>query len=224
VGRVAQLFHTLNRGLVQLGNKYGNISQNAAPHFSLPYITSYSTPGANPVEFVYKDRLHCDDYQRTTSVFLAEDTGGNKLFVKFTSRYNEESHRLLAKEKYAPQLHHCSQPMPGCFMVVMDYIEGNPVPRGQFSNHDLVRVQEAKDILYKHGIVFGDLRPNNIVKPTNGSGVLLVDFDWCGKDGESRYPVTINNDRYCGWHKDVKKGTTMMKEHDNHLFESLNKV
>jgi len=227
VGRVAQLFHTLKTGLSQLANKYENIPKDPASCFPLPYITSYSTPDANPrtnVKFMYKDRLHCDDHRGTTSIFLAEDTWGKHLFVKFTSRYDAEAHRLLAEENYAPKLLHCSEPMPGCFVVVMEYIEGHPMSRGRFSNDDLDRVQKAKDLFHKHGVVFGDLRPKNIVKPNNGSGVLLVDFDWCGKDGESRYPVTFNNDRDCGWHKDVQKGATMMEEHDNPLFESLNKA
>jgi len=64
------------------------------------------------------------------------DTGGKQLFIRFTSRYNTEVHRLLAGENYAPQVLLCSEPMPGCSMVVMDHMEGNAMFRGQFSNDD----------------------------------------------------------------------------------------
>ena len=45
--------------------------------------------------------------------------------------------------------------------------------------------------------MFGDLRrPNTLVG--NDAG-MLVDFDWCGKSGEARYPPEINRDPSMGW-------------------------
>lgn len=223
VRRVAQLFHNLKTGLDQLEEKYKNIQRKSADvYFPFPYITSYSIPDTDPpatVEFTYKKRLHYDDARQSTAVFLAEDTTGKQIFIKFTSRYNAEAHRLLAKEKYAPQLLHCSEAIPGCFIVVMEYIAGDNMHGCQFSSGDLDQVRRAKAILHEHDIVFGDLRPNNIMKPKDRPGVLLVDFDWCGTHGVSRYPVTVNKD--CGWHMDVKMGAVMRKEHDDHLFASL---
>jgi serine/threonine protein kinase len=53
-------------------------------------------------------------------------------------------------------------------------------------------------ILHQAGIVFGDLRDNNILyAQTDGlaeSRVFLIDFDWADRDGEGRYPATLNLD------------------------------
>lgn len=106
------------------------------------------------------------------------------------------------------------------FMVVMDWIDVAHI-RGQLSEQDLARVREAKELLHKHDYVCGDLRRNNILKPKDGSGVMLIDFDWCGKEGEGRYPLSINGDESCGWYCDVGPGVLMFKVHDDHLFNGL---
>jgi serine/threonine protein kinase len=106
-------------------------------------------------------------------------------------------------------------------MVVMDQIDGEHMFGSKFTPEDLVRVQEAKDLLHRHNLVFGDLRPSNILKPADGSGVMLVDFDWCALAGEGEYPLTMNSDPSCSWHPEVGPGVVMRKEHDDHLYASL---
>ena len=39
---------------------------------------------------------------------------------------------------------------------------------------------------------FGDLWEYNILYDASKSGTVLVDFDWPGEDGVSRYPLRIN--------------------------------
>lgn len=160
---------------------------------------------------------------KATATFAAEDSEGTPLFIKFTSRYNETAHRLLAREGYAPTLRHCSETVAGsgCFMVVMDQIDGRYMFGRDFMADDLLRVRSATDLLHQHNIVFGDLRPNDIVKPADGSGVTLVNFDWCAVAGEGKYPLTINSDPSCGWHAEVGPSVVMRKEHDDHLYERL---
>ncbi|KAI0244944.1 hypothetical protein BJV78DRAFT_1098897, partial [Lactifluus subvellereus] len=52
----------------------------------------------------------------------------------------------------------------------------------------LERVKQAIRLLHSRKLVFGDLRlPNILVKDES---VMFVDFDWCGKAGEARYPIT----------------------------------
>ncbi len=164
--------------------------------------------------------------RKATAIFAAEDSEGAPLLIKFTSRYNEAAHRLLALEGYAPSLRHCSETVAGSvyFMVVMDQIDGENMFGSPFTTDDLLRVRKAKDLLHQHNIVFGDLRANNIVKPADGSGVMLVDFDWCAVAGEGTYPLTINSDSSCGWHAEVGPGVVMRKEHDDHLYERLHTV
>ena len=221
--RVAQLFHNLKIGLMTLETRFMDQAENPKPLPPFPYLTSYTTITEPPtlVEFVYKERIHCSGAQNTTAIFLAEETGNKRRFVKFTSRYNISAHSLLAKNKLAPQVYGFENLAFGHFMVVMEYIDGHSMIGSNFTTEDLGRVQKAMDILHEHDIVFGDLRPNNIIKPEDGLGVLLVDFDWCGSHGESSYPVTLNGDSNCGWHADVKRGAIMRKEHDDHLLQRL---
>ena len=223
VGRVAQLFYCLGMALKDLERKYMGLG--STPNLSLPcfpYVTSYGE-GPDDTKITYKKRLYCSDMQKATAIFSAEDSEGTPLFVKFTSRYNEAAHRLLAREGYAPALRHCSETVAGsgCSMVVMDQIDGENMFGCDFTKEDLLRVRSAIDLLHQHNIVFGDLRRNNIVKPADGSGVMLVDFDWCAVAGEGRYPLTINSDSSCGWHAEVGPGVVMCKEHDDHLYEQL---
>ena len=49
----------------------------------------------------------------------------------------------------------------------------------------------------------------------------LVNVDWCGRDGEDRYPVDMNPALECQWHPEVKAGAFMRKRHDDHLFDKL---
>lgn len=45
---------------------------------------------------------------------------------------------------------------------------------------------------------------------------MLIDYDWCGKEGEARYPPTI--DEEFEWPDGVLRGGLMRKEHDDALF------
>ncbi|PVF90894.1 hypothetical protein CPB86DRAFT_508930 [Serendipita vermifera] len=222
VASVAYLFHHLGKGVTTLEERYKELVKMVEPPLArFPHIVSYCE-GDNSVQITYKERLHCSEYRKTTSIFLATDQEGNFLFIKFTPHYNARAHRLLAQHGYAPQLIHCSEFIDNCFfMVVMEYIPGESMAECAFTQDDLERVQKAKDLLHENNYVFGDLRANNIVKPKTGSGVMLVDFDWCEVEGKGRYPLTINQDRACGWHSEVVPGAIMRKEHDNHLFNLL---
>ena len=220
VARVAQLFYSLRIALETLEKEYVTLPSTprlAPPCF--PYIAVYG----NNRKITYKERLHCSDVRKATAIFAAEDPEGKRLFIKFTSRYNEQAHRLLHEKGYAPALHHCSETVAGsgCFMVVMDRVDGEDMFRKPLTEDDLRRVREAKDLLHEKQFVFGDLRPNNIIKPADGSGVMLVDFDWCASAGQGRYPLTINSDPSCGWHPGVGPGVMMLKEHDDHLYAHL---
>jgi len=223
IARVAQLFYSLRTALMDLETKYMALASTqrlSLPCF--PYITSYGGD-PNGTRFTYKKRLHYSGTRRATAIFAAEDSEGKPLFIKFTSRYNAAAHRLLEQKGYAPTLWHCSETVAGsgCFMVVMDHIDGEDMSGRSFTGDDLRRVREAKDLLHQNQFVFGDLRPDNIVKPADGSGVMLVDFDWCGLAGQGRYPLTIDSDPSCGWHPEVGPGVVMCKKHDDHLYALL---
>jgi len=152
-----------------VGLETGYVALESAPRLSppcFPYITSYGGD-VNATKFTYKKCLHCSDIQKATSIFAADDSEGKPLFIKFTSRYNETAHRLLAGKGYAPTLRHCSETVAGsgCFMVVMDQIEGEDMFGVRFTEDDLRRVSEAKDLLHQNQFVLGICVPIILSSP-----------------------------------------------------------
>ena len=83
-------------------------------------------------------------------------------------------------------------------------------------------LEEVSDVLKslrENGLVFGDLRSTNILV-TDQHHVQLLDFDWCGKVGEGRYPEDINLVDI-EWPNGVVPGGLMQFEHDNEMFRRL---
>lgn len=95
-------------------------------------------------------------------------------------------------------------------VVVMDSIPGRDLAfmmTDRLSGSDklvpetvLSDVRAALKALHQKGFVFGDLRPPNVVlcdrQASDGTtvlGVLLVDFDWSGPQGQQRYPSSLND-------------------------------
>jgi tRNA A-37 threonylcarbamoyl transferase component Bud32 len=88
-------------------------------------------------------------------------------------------------------------------MVVMDRVHGElawDVVRR--SKPILSKVYEdihnAIELLHSHNLVFGDLRtPNIMVASGSDTGArcrgLLIDFDWIGDHGTTRYPATLDD-------------------------------
>jgi hypothetical protein len=118
----------------------------------------------------------------------------HEVVVKFTAQYNAEAHRLLATKGFAPVLHACVPVCGGLFMVVMDRVPGElawdlvqlekPIPYDVYQD-----INHAIMLLHSNDLVFGDLRPSNIMVVSNGSGSdarshgVLIDFDWVGTHG-----------------------------------------
>ncbi|KAL5522070.1 hypothetical protein ACEPAF_1926 [Sanghuangporus sanghuang] len=50
---------------------------------------------------------------------------------------------------------------------------------------------------------------------------VLVDFDWCGRDSEARYPPTLNDTGDIDWAPGVERLGLMKKEHDEYLLRKL---
>ena len=73
------------------------------------------------------------------------------------------------------------RPTYGCRMIVMDRVNGTSV-------------EEALHLLHSEDIIFADLRTNNILYVASEHRVVLIDFDWPGKNRESRYPVMLHSD------------------------------
>jgi len=104
-------------------------------------------------------------------------------------------------------------------MVVMDDISAEyerlpPSPDYLFGE----QVQQALSRLHAEGYVHGDVRDVNImVKKARYSEkefqIMLVDFDWAGKEGETRYPSNLNRETVRG-PEGAENGNLIKYEHD----------
>ncbi len=231
--RLARLFKSLATGLRNLDEFYKNLTV-LNPNSPLgarlfPHICSYTTD-EEVVRFHYISKLAPSNLEK--AIFKAKDErDGRDIVVKFAHRYNAEAHRVVASEGLAPELFYIGDIYPSALgpnalfaapkMVVMEYLQGSSAeqmyykaPPPSFVYRD---VQAAIGALHKRGLVFGDLRRPNVMIYKNRA--KLVDFDWCGRDGQDRYPAALNTT--IGWHEGVDRGTPMLKVHDLFMLKKL---
>ncbi|KAF8749317.1 hypothetical protein RHS01_10150 [Rhizoctonia solani] len=223
--RLGRFFWAMKNAIADLKDYYSSVPAEILISRFYPYIRQYSVANET-VEFTYVKQL--GNPRSLKTVFLARTKSqhgspSKDIVVKFVETYHGVAHRLLSEAHLAPKLlfdgsTDTSAPRPsGCMMIIMEYVNVQdlseidcPVPYSVRSS-----IKEAIRILHNHNIVFGDLRRPNVLayKDEHGSYQgMLVDFDWCGTHGQSRYPETINRD--VGWAKGVGGGQLMMKEHD----------
>jgi hypothetical protein len=181
------------------------------------------------VHFTYVRALGGSEHYRK-AVFLAEtvEEHPRKIVVKFTRRYNTKAHRLLEAHGFAPALYfasseHPTYPPPANLLVIVtEFI--TEAPSGPSRSEAYDTLGEALDILHRNGLVFGDLRAPNIlvpaIRPPHSARVALIDFDWCGKVGNSLYPWDINM-KDIRWASSVGPGATMEYRHDIFMLERL---
>jgi hypothetical protein len=203
---LANTFFALRRSLAKLKTYYDGVRPNInAIRDGLrffPSITSYIENG-EIVHFKYSGFVEGWD---DASVILRARTCKRPckdIMVKFVDNYGIKAHMKLAAVGLAPKLLYYGtphfdhdDPSYGNYrMVVMEYIEGrtlsnagNAVDREYVKN----RIREAVELLHSDNLVFGDLRSPNVMI-TDENDVKLVDFNWAGEDGQSRYPYLISS-------------------------------
>ncbi|KAG6910125.1 hypothetical protein DXG01_012884 [Tephrocybe rancida] len=200
-------YETLGSGLLTI------VPRNDA----FPYITKFDM-----TKFMYLSRLAPDSPNKL--LYRASLENKKQVVVKFVSTYHAQSHRILAEHQLAPKLLYASTDEPkgqmygGRYMIVMDFVEGRQAV-DSLSDPHFKQVEQAIQLLHMQDLVFGDLRPPNILI-MNGK-VMIVDFDWCGKAGEARYPPSLNIDKALGWHTGVGPDSVMKKAHDLFMLAKL---
>ena len=172
-----------------------------------------------------KDAL--DEKLRSSAIFTAELVdSGRKVVVKFTPAYCPEAHSLLADHDLAPTLHVCTKLKGGLWMVVMDRVEGERLvemlPKGGTPMKVYDQAKEAVDLLHAEDLVFGDLRPGNMIYDSKRGQLRLVDFDLAGTHGITRYPPTLN--RADIWPLSMTRGALLLKEQDLEWLVILKKL
>ncbi|KDR71452.1 hypothetical protein GALMADRAFT_143725 [Galerina marginata CBS 339.88] len=228
--RLARIFKVLSRHRTELENYYQSVKSLASPRLACLFPNPTPIDRSKPLpKFTYRQFFtragqatpHLPDLGSFTTVMYVatlNDTN-EEVIVKFTARYNEAAHRLLSEAKLAPTLYFCGRVVGDLYMIVMERADGTSVWQFQQDRKPIPeiveeKVEEAVRLLHQQDIVFGDLRANNILYvPAVEGQVVLVDFDWSAKDGEGRYPATLNLDAD-NWHDEVLPYGIMRKPHD----------
>ncbi|KAI0084609.1 hypothetical protein BDY19DRAFT_1060168 [Irpex rosettiformis] len=238
IRKAAQLMSALEECITELDEYYQNLflARNEDNQLSYsqdqhhpwaPHFRQFTTGDRGCVTLDYVDRLSKENTEQALFKAIARDKAGwhSNVVVKFTPTYNREAHMRLADADLAPKLLFCERvdDVGGWYVVVMDYVEALEEVETLCRYPGAVqRLREAVKLLHEDGLVFGDLRKPNVLVTEDGESVMLVDFDWCGKEGEGRYPSDIDLDGYTiSWHSDVERGGEMKKEHDRWMFEVL---
>ena len=224
--RLARVFRSLSLCYKRLQAYYDGVANSTSPKLSCLYPSPTPADPSKPLpKLVYQQFLSragqptsaLVDLGNTTTAMYIVTLNTSQVVVKFTTRYNEEAHRLLANHRLAPKLHFCERVIGDLYMVVMDKVdrksiwqlrvEGMPIPAVVWE-----KVEEAMVLLHGNNIVFGDLQDPNILYGADECCVMLVDFDWPSNDEEGRYPAVLNPNN--AWSEDVMPYGIMRKSHD----------
>lgn len=152
---------------------------------------------------------------KVTAMYIAAlDGTNNDVIVKFTARYHEKAHRILASAGFAPKLHFCERVVGGLYMVVMDRVDGKSLWQLQVEKKPIPTIvseyiSQAVHLLHEQNIIFGD---PNILYDASKSCAVVVDFDWPGIHEVDRYPATLNPNNSSP--EDVVGYGLMLKTHD----------
>jgi serine/threonine protein kinase len=229
--RVARIMHSLSTNLRKLRAYYiglkvvDTVPDGLHPRY-FPSVHAFLDETSGIITFDYIQPLEIDS---TCVTFLARTTEitPRSVVVKFVQHYGDAAHRLLAKEKLAPELLYYGNvgvlegdPSYGHLrMVVMEYIDGQTLNKVKRIPPTLMdQIRHALEILHAAGYVFGDLRQPNVMI-TKAQSVKLIDFDWAGKHMESRYPILIS--RNLPWPAGVEALSLMQASHDLEMLKKL---
>ncbi|CAJ0629579.1 8317_t:CDS:2 [Entrophospora sp. SA101] len=128
-----------------------------------------------------------------------------QLIVKFAQQYNAEAHQLCAEYGFAPQLlYYNKDEIYGWHIIVS------------------MEIHSALQKLYEKKLMFSDLCKSNIMIQEGIIGVQhvkLVNFDWCGIEGQDCYPAFINHE--INWPSGVSDKKPLHWSHDKCFFNML---
>ena len=199
IHRVARVLRALKNCTASLSDYYLWLDPKTIPLDRkapiLPHFQHF-TVSEIAYKLTYTDRMA--GKQSHKALFVAsvqpENDAGNfgSVVVKFTKSYCQDAHKILAEASLAPGLRYCEKvESVGTYVVVMDIIVGK-YPQAPRKDRDFTKkLRMAIETLHAKGFVHGDLREPNVLV-TKEADVKIIDFDWCGKVGEARYPSNIN--------------------------------
>ena len=118
--------------------------------------------------------------------------GYGPLLVKFCRQYGKEAHLKCGELGIAPKLAGFEHLAGGWFAAVMERLPLSFRPLRELTSEANLeqRVTDAAQRMHHAGFVHGDLRDTNIL--VDNDGVKIVDWNWSGRPGEIKYPISIN--------------------------------
>ncbi|KAK1930454.1 hypothetical protein P3T76_014125 [Phytophthora citrophthora] len=152
-------------------------------------VTCVSSAALKRLRFPDKDSVEVNGARTTFEyhemiyryVFKARH-GDRNVIIKFSKRYGREVHEYCWKAGFAPELLFYDSLPNGWVFIVMEELplislcmaKDRAIVRGQ--------LHKIKKALSNASFVHGDLRENNVMWDSVKNRVVLIDFDWSGKD------------------------------------------
>ncbi|RDB15242.1 hypothetical protein Hypma_004767 [Hypsizygus marmoreus] len=196
----ACIIGALRAASLSLRNLYPSLIKDTKRQVQFPYPRSFRDMNGEMVSFTY---VRAEENKR---VYHAKrDDTADPICIKFSLRYSSKAHEVAYEAGYAPRL--LAVERAGDWnMIVMDdesddyFTLVDLRESGGVSDRiENVRdeVRRALGIVHDQGYVHGDIRAINVLvrktdAATGPGSVLLIDWDWAGRDGDVRYPYSIN--------------------------------
>ena len=158
---------------------------------SVTEIQAVAPSSSSRINFALVGRHDTEIYHRNLYHARLSPTN-EEIYVKFTERYSRDLHIFCAERGLAPKLLGFEQIPGGWFAVAMEKIDiVKPREVESFSGLDTWKkdIRELVEDFHRKGLVHGDLRlPNFIFTKDGPRRMLLIDFDWGGKEKEVFFP------------------------------------
>ena len=168
-------------------------SANVGQDLKFPYISSLPGCGSRSNEEIrFRILERHPDVQDYRHLFVAQTLDSDtNILVKFTRHYSLQLHEFCASRGRAPTVLGFKEIPGGWSVVAMDYINPSVHPSespklSHLCDQWIADLTDLVQAFHKIDLVHGDLREPNIL--CNGDKVMLIDFDWGGKEGEAIYP------------------------------------
>ena len=124
-------------------------------------------------------------------LYVAQVSETELILLKFTHCYSINLHKFCANHGHVPHIFGFGCLPGGWLAIAMQYIHPavHPSKSTAFTTSCekwATELQALIQAFHKEDFVHGDLCEPNII--CNGGKVMVVDFDWGGKEGKAYYP------------------------------------
>lgn len=145
------------------------------------------------IYFDITDHLGEDPPNRFVYLAMTRAPGAKRILIKFPQQYGKELHSFCAANEFAPESFAFERLIGGWYGIAMEFVpnamslaDADPKCIRERGDSWLERMDKIVDAFHEAGFVHGDLRPPNFI--VDSDRMLLVDFDWGGRDGEAIIP------------------------------------